>query len=161
MLEGLGFAKGSFQQEVGKLSGGQQNRLLLARLLLAEPDLMLLDEPSNHLDIDATQWLEEYLIASDQAILVVSHDRYFLDRVTNRTLELYQGTVESYPGNFTQYKRLKAERLSILLVEQNYHLALAIADRVYVMSKGQIVWEGTPAGLEASEEVKRRYLGVS
>jgi ATP-binding cassette subfamily F protein 3 len=103
VLEGLGFAKATFQQEMGTLSGGQQNRLLLARLLLAEPDLMLLDEPSNHLDIDATQWLENYLIESEQAILVVSHDRYFLDRVTNRTLALYQGTVESYPGNFTQY----------------------------------------------------------
>jgi len=113
VLEGLGFAKATFQQEVAKLSGGQQNRLLLARLLLAEPDLMLLDEPSNHLDIDATQWLEDFLIGSDQAILVISHDRYFLDRVTNRTLELYQGTVESYPGNFTQYKRLKAERLEV------------------------------------------------
>jgi ATP-binding cassette subfamily F protein 3 len=113
ILEGLGFAKASFQQEVQKLSGGQQNRLLLAKLLLAEPDLMLLDEPSNHLDIDATQWLENFLIESDLAILVVSHDRYFLDRVTNRTLELYQGTVESYPGNFTQYKRLKAERLEV------------------------------------------------
>jgi ATP-binding cassette, subfamily F, member 3 len=113
VLEGLGFSKASFEQEVEKLSGGQQNRLLLAKLLLAEPDLMLLDEPSNHLDIDATQWLEDFLIESDQAILVVSHDRYFLDRVTNRTLELYQGTVESYPGNFTQYKRLKAERLEV------------------------------------------------
>src|SRR5262245_20795518 len=113
VLEGLGFSKQSFTQEVAKLSGGQQNRLLLARLLLAEPDLMLLDEPSNHLDIDATEWLENFLIESDQAILVISHDRYFLDRVTNRTLELYQGTVESYPGNFTQYNRLKAERLEV------------------------------------------------
>jgi ATP-binding cassette, subfamily F, member 3 len=113
ILEGLGFGKATFQQEVEKLSGGQQNRLLLAKLLLAEPDLMLLDEPSNHLDIDATEWLENFLVESDQAILVVSHDRYFLDRVTNRTLELYQGTVESYPGNFTQYKRLKAERLEV------------------------------------------------
>jgi ATP-binding cassette subfamily F protein 3 len=113
VLEGLGFTKATFTQEVGKLSGGQQNRLLLAKLLLAEPDLMLLDEPSNHLDIDATEWLENFLVESDQAILVVSHDRYFLDRVTNRTLELYQGTVESYPGNFTQYKRLKAERLEV------------------------------------------------
>ena len=113
VLAGLGFAKASYQQEVARLSGGQQNRLLLARLLLAEPDLMLLDEPSNHHDIDATQWLENFLVDSDQAILVVSHDRYFLDRVTNRTLELYQGTVESYPGNFTQYKRLKAERLDV------------------------------------------------
>jgi ATP-binding cassette subfamily F protein 3 len=113
ILEGLGFAKESFAQEVSTLSGGQQNRLLLAKLLLAEPDLMLLDEPSNHLDIDATQWLENFLVESEQAILVVSHDRYFLDRTTNRTLELYQGTVESYPGNFTQYKRLKAERLEV------------------------------------------------
>jgi ATP-binding cassette subfamily F protein 3 len=113
VLEGLGFAKAAFQQEVGKLSGGQQNRLLLAKLLLAEPDLMLLDEPSNHLDIDATEWLENFLVESDQAILVVSHDRYFLDRVTNRTLELYHGTIDSYPGNFTQYKRLKAERLEV------------------------------------------------
>jgi ATP-binding cassette subfamily F protein 3 len=113
ILAGLGFAKAAFQQSVGQLSGGQQNRLLLAKLLLAEPDLMLLDEPSNHLDIDATEWLEDFLVESEQAILVVSHDRYFLDRTTNRTLELFQGTVESYPGNFTQYKRLKAERLEV------------------------------------------------
>lgn len=113
VLNGLGFGPATYQQHVGKLSGGQQNRLLLAKLLLAEPDVMMLDEPSNHLDIDATQWLEEYLVDSKQTLLVVSHDRYFLDKVTNRTLELYHGTVESYPGNFTQYKRLKAERLEV------------------------------------------------
>ena len=113
VLGGLGFAKSSYQQPLETLSGGQQNRILLAKLLLAEPDLMLLDEPSNHLDIDATEWLERFLVETDQAILVVSHDRYFLDKVTNRTLELYQGTVESYPGNFTQYKRLKADRLEV------------------------------------------------
>ena len=113
ILQGLGFGAETWQQPVEQLSGGQQNRLLLAKLLLADPDLLLLDEPSNHLDIDATEWLENYLTATDQAMLVVSHDRYFLDRVTNRTLELYQGTVESYPGNFTQYKRLKGERLEV------------------------------------------------
>ncbi len=113
ILQGLGFGEASYQQPVEQLSGGQQNRLLLAKLLLADPDLLLLDEPSNHLDIDATEWLENYLTATDQAMLVVSHDRYFLDRVTNRTLELYQGTVESYPGNFTQYKRLKADRIEV------------------------------------------------
>ena len=111
VLQGLGFPASSYEQPVQTLSGGQQNRLLLAKLLLDEPDLMLLDEPSNHLDIDATQWLENYLIESEQAILVVSHDRYFLDRVANHTLELYQGTVDQYVGNYSHYKRQKAERL--------------------------------------------------
>ncbi len=115
VLGGLGFGSTTYDQPVVQLSGGQQNRLLLAKLLLAEPDLMLLDEPSNHLDIDATEWLEDYLVKSNQSLLVVSHDRYFLDKVTNHTLELFRGTVDSYPGNFTQYKRLKAERLDVQL----------------------------------------------
>ncbi|MFM9118071.1 MAG: ABC-F family ATP-binding cassette domain-containing protein [Planctomycetota bacterium] len=113
VLNGLGFNSATYQQPVTLLSGGQQNRLLLARLLLAEPDLMLLDEPSNHLDIEATEWLEDFLVSSQQAILVVSHDRYFLDKVTNRTLELLNGTVDVYPGNFTAYRRQKAERLEV------------------------------------------------
>lgn len=113
VLQGLGFAASSFEQPVRLLSGGQQNRLILARLLLSEPDLMLLDEPSNHLDIEATEWLENFLVESQQAVLVVSHDRYFLDKVTNRTLELFRGTVDSYVGNFTAYRRQKAERLDV------------------------------------------------
>jgi ATP-binding cassette subfamily F protein 3 len=113
VLTGLGFGPESFEQPVEQLSGGQQNRLLLAKLLLAEPDLMLLDEPSNHLDIEATEWLEGFLRDTDQAMIIVSHDRYFLDRVTGRTLELYDGTVESYNGNFSAYWRQKAERLEV------------------------------------------------
>jgi len=113
VLHGLGFAKSTFTQPVRQLSGGQQNRLILARLLLEQPDVMLLDEPSNHLDIEATQWLENYLIESAQSLIVVSHDRYFLDRVTTRTLELFRGEVESFPGNYTAYKRQKAERLEV------------------------------------------------
>jgi len=113
VLCGLGFAPDSFQQQVNLLSGGQQNRLLLAKLLLEAPDLLLLDEPSNHLDIEATQWLENYLIESSQALLLVSHDRYFIDKVANRTLELLHGTVDSYPGNFTAYKTQKQERLEV------------------------------------------------
>jgi ATP-binding cassette subfamily F protein 3 len=74
---------------------------------------MLLDEPSNHLDIEATEWLENFLRDTDQAMIIVSHDRYFLDRVTNRTLELYRGTVDSYTGNFSAYWRQKAERLEV------------------------------------------------
>ena len=113
VLEGLGFSRESFHQPVVELSGGQQNRLLLARLLLAEPDVMLLDEPSNHLDIEATAWLEDFLLESSQAMVIVSHDRYFLDRVTTRTLELFHGTIDSYVGNFSAYWRQKAERVEV------------------------------------------------
>ncbi|MDX1963146.1 MAG: ABC-F family ATP-binding cassette domain-containing protein [Pirellulales bacterium] len=113
VLTGLGFLSVQYDQTVETLSGGQQNRLLLAKLLLSDPDIMLLDEPSNHLDIEATEWLEDFLRGTSRAILVVSHDRYFLDRVTQRTLELCNGTVDSFPGNFSKYWQLKAERLEV------------------------------------------------
>ncbi len=113
VLDGLRFRRESFDQPVELLSGGEQNRLMLAKLLLAEPNVMLLDEPSNHLDIEATEWLESFLAESAAAMLLVSHDRYFLDRVTNRTLELFQGTVDSYSGNFSAYWTQKAERLLV------------------------------------------------
>ncbi len=113
VLTGLGFRESQYQQTVESLSGGQQNRLLLAKLLLSDPDVMLLDEPSNHLDIEATEWLEGFLRNTPRAVLVVSHDRYFLDRVTERTLELHHGTIDSFPGNFSKYWTLKAERLEV------------------------------------------------
>ncbi len=113
VLDGLRFRRETFDQPVESLSGGEQNRLMLAKLLLAEPNVMLLDEPSNHLDIEATEWLEVFLAESAAAMLLVSHDRYFLDRVTNRTLELFQGTVDSYTGNFSAYWQQKADRLVV------------------------------------------------
>lgn len=113
VLEGLGFGPDTYERPVDVLSGGQMNRLLLAKVLLREPDLLLLDEPSNHLDIEATEWLENFLASADQAVLVVSHDRYFLDRVTERTLELYRGTTDDYVGNFSHYWRQKAERVKV------------------------------------------------
>src|SRR5437660_231875 len=82
---------------VGTFSGGQQRRLLLAKMLLAAPDVMLLDEPSNHLDIDATRWLEDYLVRQPEAMLIVSHDRYFLNRVITKVFELHNRRVTSYP----------------------------------------------------------------
>ena len=114
VLQGLGFAPDQYDRPMTKLSGGQQNRVLLARLLLASPDVMLLDEPTNHLDIAATEWLEEYLVHCDQAAIIVSHDRYFLGKVTTRTLELFHGTTADYPGNFSAYWRLKAEQNEVL-----------------------------------------------
>jgi ATP-binding cassette subfamily F protein 3 len=113
ILGGLGFPDSSFGAAVETLSGGEQNRLMLAKLLLAEPDVMLLDEPSNHLDIEGTEWLEEFLAGSTAAMILVSHDRYFLDKVTNHTLELFHGTVDRYAGNFSAYWRQKAERLLV------------------------------------------------
>lgn len=113
VLQGLGFREPEYQQSVAQLSGGQVNRLMLAALLLESPDIMLLDEPSNHLDLEATEWLEEFLGATRQAFVLVSHDRYFLDRVVDITLELVHGTVVAYPGNFTKYKTLSAERLLV------------------------------------------------
>ena len=113
VLHGLGFEEESFTQPIELLSGGEQNRLMLAKLLLSESNLMILDEPSNHLDIEATGWLEGVLVESSAAMILVSHDRYFLDKVTNRSLELFRGTVESYPGNFSAYWRQKSERLLV------------------------------------------------
>jgi ATP-binding cassette subfamily F protein 3 len=113
VLQGLGFQAADYDRPASVLSGGQVNRLMLAALLLEEPDLMLLDEPSNHLDIEATEWLEDFLRNSRQAFLLVSHDRYFLDRVVDTTLELVHGTIDAYPGNFTKYRELKAERLLV------------------------------------------------
>lgn len=113
VLAGLGFERGQFAQPVGTLSGGQINRLMLAQLLLAAPDIMLLDEPSNHLDMDATEWLEDFLIKTTSAYVVVSHDRFLLDRVTQQTWELIQAQIDPFPGNYSQYVRLKAERLDV------------------------------------------------
>ncbi|MDR1962321.1 MAG: ABC-F family ATP-binding cassette domain-containing protein [Planctomycetaceae bacterium] len=113
ILHGVGFADDELTKPVVALSGGEMNRLSLAQLLLEEPDIMLLDEPSNHLDLLATEWLENFLHDTSAAVILVSHDRYFLDRVTNRTLELYHGTIDDYPGNFSKYTALKEERLNV------------------------------------------------
>lgn len=110
VLDGLGLRADDYARTVETFSGGQQSRLMLAKLLLSAPDVMLLDEPNNHLDIDATRWLEEYLISQSEAMIIVSHDRYFLDRVVNKVFELNGGRITSYPGNFTSYWKLRDER---------------------------------------------------
>jgi ATP-binding cassette subfamily F protein 3 len=110
VLDGLGFRSEDYERPVDTFSGGQQSRLMLAKLLLASPDVMLLDEPSNHLDIDTTRWLEEYLAKQPESMLIVSHDRYFLDRVVTKVFELHAQRITTYPGNFKQYWRLRQER---------------------------------------------------
>jgi ATP-binding cassette, subfamily F, member 3 len=117
VLTGLAFQKADFDREIVSFSGGQQRRVLLAKLLLSAPDVMLLDEPSNHLDIDTTRWLEDYLSRQPQGMIVISHDRYFLDKVTNRTFELHDRKITTYPGNYKQYVRLRDERFERQLKE--------------------------------------------
>jgi ATP-binding cassette, subfamily F, member 3 len=114
ILTGLGFAPNDFDRAARTFSGGQQSRMMLAKLLLEIPDVMLLDEPSNHLDIETTTWLENYLARQSVAMVVVSHDRYFLDKVVTRVWELHEGKVEVYPGNYSHYWRLRTEKAKVL-----------------------------------------------
>ncbi|MBN1146343.1 MAG: ABC-F family ATP-binding cassette domain-containing protein [Anaerolineales bacterium] len=109
-LTGLGFAPGDFKRPLPQLSGGQRTRALLARLLLSDPDLLVLDEPTNHLDIQAVEWLEGYLSQWEGAVLIVSHDRYFLDRVVDHIWEMRSGGLEVYRGNYSAYLQQRQER---------------------------------------------------
>jgi ATP-binding cassette subfamily F protein 3 len=117
VLSGLGFASKDFDRDVNTFSGGQQRRLLLAKILLAAPDVMLLDEPSNHLDIATTRWLEDYLVRQPQGMIVVSHDRYFLDKVATRTFELHNRRVTAFTGNYTHYVKQRDEKFERELKE--------------------------------------------
>ena len=110
VLNGLGFKPAQYDQCVDSLSGGEQTRRCLARLLLQKPDLLLLDEPTNHLDMETLQWLENYLAAYKGSVLVISHDRYFLDHVCTGIVEILMGASEQYNGNYTRYIAQRQER---------------------------------------------------
>ncbi|KYH34611.1 putative ABC transporter ATP-binding protein YheS [Clostridium tepidiprofundi DSM 19306] len=115
VLKGLGFTENDFDKPINILSGGLKTRAALCKLLLVKPSILLLDEPTNHLDINAIEWLEEYLKAYKGTIIAISHDRYFLDAVTNKTLELINGRIEIYNGNYTKYIDLKKKNFDIQL----------------------------------------------
>jgi ATP-binding cassette subfamily F protein 3 len=115
-LHGLGFVEAQYDQPVALFSGGQKTRAALAAALLSDPDLLLLDEPTNHLDLAALEWLERFLKDWDGTLIVISHDRYFLDKVTNRTIEIANGKLDGdYPAGYNKYLVLKAERLELQL----------------------------------------------
>lgn len=107
VLKGLGFSEEDFDKEISKLSGGQKTRVTLCKLLLLSPDILLLDEPTNHLDLEAIEWLEEYLKSYKGTILVISHDRFFLDSVTNRTFQVINGHVNCYNASYTKFLELR------------------------------------------------------
>lgn len=113
VLAGLGFTKEQHSQPAAQLSGGERTRLCLGRLLLQKPDLLLLDEPTNHLDLAAISWLEKYLTEYKGTVLIISHDRYFLDKVCNNIAELLLGTAEQYTGNYTDYSKKRAQQFEI------------------------------------------------
>jgi len=110
ILLGLGFAKENWTLETKSLSGGQKNRLGMARLLLSSPDVLLLDEPTNHLDVQAVEWLENFLSNYDKTYVIISHDRYFLDRTTNKIIEIENGRAVSYKGNYSEFLVEREER---------------------------------------------------
>jgi ATP-binding cassette subfamily F protein 3 len=136
VLTGLGFTPAQFEQELGKLSGGQRTRALLARLLLEEPDLLLLDEPTNHLDLQAVEWLEGWVQEFKGGLLVVSHDRYFLDKCSAKVWEIAFGGLEIYRGNYTAHLRQRQERYERRLKE----------------------WEAQQEYIEKTQDFIRRYL---
>lgn len=109
VLKGLGFEEADFQKQVSTLSGGQKTRVALGKLLLSQPDILLLDEPTNHLDMDSIRWLETYLLNYPGAVLIVSHDRYFLDRVVTKVVEIENAQIRTYMGNYSDYSEKKAQ----------------------------------------------------
>ena len=122
ILKGLGFQEDEFDKKVDTLSGGQKTRIALGKLLLQKPDLIMLDEPTNHLDLNSIAWLETYLLNYKGAVLIVSHDRYFLDKIATKIIEIDNGTVTVFHGNYSDYARqkevLRTERLNAYLNQQ-------------------------------------------
>lgn len=122
ILKGLGFTEEEFTKKVSTLSGGQKTRIALGKLLLQKPDLIMLDEPTNHLDLNSIAWLETYLLNYKGAVIIVSHDRYFLDRITTKIIEIDNGVVSSFHGNYSDYaaqkEHLRTEQMNAYLNQQ-------------------------------------------
>ncbi len=155
-LIGLGFEEKDFSMETAKLSGGQKSKLILAKLLLSKADLLLLDEPTNHLDISAVEWLEGFLSSFSGSFIVISHDRYFLDKITDKTIELENGRLRSYKGNYSEFLvKKEAEQKAI---EEKYNLDLKEIERLEGIIAQQRQWnrEKNIKTAESKEKVIER-----
>ncbi len=137
-LEGLGFSEEEFSQKVSELSGGQKTRVALAKILLSDANLLLLDEPTNHLDIESVEWLEGFLQGCKCAFIVISHDRYFLDRVTNKTFCMENGKLKSYSGNYSEF--VKQHEIDKKTQQRNYDNTMKEIERLEGVVEQQRRW---------------------
>ncbi|MBR1762880.1 MAG: ABC-F family ATP-binding cassette domain-containing protein [Eubacterium sp.] len=152
-LIGLGFSESDFDMPTSKLSGGQKSKLILAKLLLSKADFLLLDEPTNHLDLKALEWLEGFLKDFSGACLIISHDRYFLDKLTNKTIEIENGKCRSYTGNYSVFlKKKEAEQKAI---EEKYENDMKEIERIEGIIVQQRQWNREKSIKKAESEEKR------
>lgn len=178
-LKGLGFSEEEFNLPTDKLSGGQKTRVSLAKILLSDTNLLLLDEPTNHLDINSVEWLEDFLKSYNGAFIVISHDRYFLDRVTNKTFELENMRFRSYNGNYSAY--MSQKELDAKTEQRSYDNTMREIKRLEAMVEQQIRWgqkrnfitaaskqkvidrlqEGLSAPAETHEEIRFKFKACS
>lgn len=138
LLNKFGFSESVFEKSADELSGGQKTKLLLVKLLLSDPDIMLLDEPTNHLDTQACVWLENFINSSKKTFLIISHDRYFLDKTTNKTLEISHGVSEMYSGNYSVFREKKKALDEVKL--KHYNLQQKEIARLEAFIENQRKW---------------------
>lgn len=137
-LLGLGFSEDDFSKKINMLSGGEKTRVMLGKLLLSDCNLLLLDEPTNHLDIQSVEWLENFLSSYKGACLIISHDRYFLDKITTKTFELFENKIYSFNGSYTVYQKKRKEMFSA--IQKKYDETMQEIERIEQIIKQQRQW---------------------
>ena len=159
-LLGLGFEREDFNKQTSEFSGGWRMRIELAKLLLQNPDVLLLDEPTNHLDIESIQWLEQFLMESAKAVVVISHDRKFVDNITTRTIEVTMGRIYDYKVNYSKYLELRQERRAQQLKQYEEQQKLSDSLRFFADGLGQGTAEQLTALVDERLDNRRKSLEI-